>query len=79
MSWPRRIKNGDWGSARWALWNSSVGTQDEVDAEKDGLLLADHAEGLLRVLQGLPRLSEVWQRTKCSSITASSDHQTLAI
>jgi hypothetical protein len=50
-----------------------------VDYTKSWLLLADHAGGLLQVLQRLPGLSKVLQYSEISSIGYEPDHQAMTI
>jgi hypothetical protein len=43
------------------------------------LLLADNAGGLLRILQGMSRLLEVWKYSESSNISFESYYQAMAI
>jgi hypothetical protein len=43
------------------------------------MFLADDVGGLLCVLQGVSRLSEVWKYSKGSSVSTESHYQALAI
>jgi hypothetical protein len=43
------------------------------------MLLADNAGGLLSILQGIPRLFEVWKYSESSIISSKSYYQAMAI
>jgi hypothetical protein len=45
------------------MWNTTVGSQDEVDPKESMVFLADHGGRLQSLLEGMRGVSKVWGHT----------------
>ena len=47
--------------------------------QEEWIFLADDVGRLIHILQGLPRMSEVWKRAKSSCVNHESHNQVVAV
>src|SRR3954469_3973876 len=79
MSRANRGQSAPARGTRRRLWNSPIGSQDEVVDQAIRVLLAYHARGLFYVLQRVSSMSEIWKNSDGTRVSNEPHHQVLAI